>query len=434
MRFTKVVFAVGVCILLLAFGTGAVAQPKKLTLWLHSAFSPESATLGEMDKVFKDLFEEFEKENNVKIYFEVAGGVDEIRQKTFAAAKVHEYPDVAMINTTWIPALLALGWIYPIDQFVTEEYLADYVPASLTQCQWEGKLYSLEWYMAARAFFYRNDWLEEVGAELPETWIDLYTTGQKLTRPGRWAIGYAGKVHDATPLQLLCHFWGFDGVIVGPNARPMLDEPGNREALERVYHHWADMVNKYKIAPKDIANWMDSEITTAFLADQIGMMFNSSSRVRDIVDARPDLEEVMGAGLVPMPKGYHGAVDVGSWGWILTTPDPERQKLAWKLIEKAQEPEWMARIDTEHWGVPTRYSAQKLALASGKIRPLTLWKDLFEAFKIGGHTRPVIPYHRTLFDNLSLGAQEVILQKITPEEAVNRIQEECMKKWQQLQK
>jgi len=417
-------------LLLLSIGMTCGAQPQKLEIWTHTAFSPESTMYG-LSPVFKELYKEFEEENNVKIEYEVAGGVQEIRQKTFSAAKVGNHPDIAVVNATWIPALARLGWIYPIDKFVTEEYLADYIEGSLEQCKSEGRLYGLEWYMAARAFFWRNDKLDEVGAAPPETWEELYTVGQKLTKPGQWAIGYCASYGDYTPIQLTPHVWGFGARIVDSEGKPVLDEPKNHEALRRTYQHWSDMVNKYKIAPIDVTSYTDHEITSAFIANQIVSMFNSSSRIRAVIEARPDLEEVMGGSAVPMPKGYRGAVDAGSWAWIITTPDPEKQELAWKFIEKAQSTKWLARIVGEHWGVPTRRSANPLILE--KVRPIRVWKGLFKAFDLGSHPRPVTSAHRTLFDNLSLGAQEVVLQKITPEEAVNRVQEETMKAWKQAQ-
>lgn len=435
MKISKVGLMLIGCILLALVSTGAnAAKPREILIWSPPSFSTES-TVFDMAKVYKDICNEFEKENNVKVRYETTGGTEDTRKKVFSSAKLGVYPDAAIIETAWVPALANLGWIYPLDPFATEDYLADYIPGSVDQCRLEGKPYGLQWYMAARAFYYRTDFLEEVGAEPPTTWIDLYTTGQKLTKPGRWAIGYAADIHICTVLQLWPHFFGFGGKVAQQNERPMFDEPKNREALEWTFQHWGDMVNEYKIAPKDVVSWIDSHVATAMLTDQIAMMINSSSRIRDIVDARPDIGEVLKASYVPMPKGYRGALDVGGWAWVITTPDPERQKIVWELIKKAQEPEWMARINMENWGIPSRRSAWPLLSQSGKQKPVELWKGLFKAFDTGvTFIRPVVPYDRTLTEAICSGAMDVVLKKISPEEAVDRVQEQCMEQWEQIEK
>jgi len=435
MKLSKLELVIVGSVLLVTLSTGVVAEVKELEIWTPSFFSPES-TLYDIGEVYKGIYDEFEKETGVKLKYELTAGSPDIQKKAFASAKLGVNPDIILTDAQQIPALVKLGWIYPIDPFVTEDYLADYIPGTLEQCRYEGKLYGLEFYVSSRAFFYRKDFLEEAGLEAPVTWIDLYTAGQKLTKPGRWGIGFSAYYGTAaaSTLQVLSHFLGFGGQVTDPDDRPVFDEPLNREALEWTYQHFSDMVNEYKMAPEAVLTWQDPEITAAMISDQLAMMFNSNSRIRDLVTGRPDIGEVLGASLVPMPKGYSGTADTGSWAWIITTPDPERQKLAWRLIEIAQEPEWLVKIDTEHWAVPARMSAWPLIIETGILQPEGVWKDLFRAYEIGGHTRPVIPYMSTFEEYLTLGLQEVIQGKISPQEAVDRLQEMCMEQWKEIQR
>jgi multiple sugar transport system substrate-binding protein len=93
-------------------------------------------------------------------------------------------PDVVQVGSTWIPELVALGALAPVDEAVAAAARDDCFPGILAAHGVEGRSFSVPWYVDTRVFFYRSDLLAAAGAaEAPATWGGWVDVMRRVTAP-----------------------------------------------------------------------------------------------------------------------------------------------------------------------------------------------------------------------------------------------------------
>ena len=85
-------------------------------------------------------------------------------------------PDVCQLGNTWIPELVAVGALEPLDHRARTSAIVvpgEYFPGIWDTNQVGGRLYGIPWYVDTRLLFYRHDLLEQAGfSEPPVSWSD----------------------------------------------------------------------------------------------------------------------------------------------------------------------------------------------------------------------------------------------------------------------
>ena len=85
-------------------------------------------------------------------------------------------PDLAQLGNTWLPELVALGALEPLDALAKGPQgvdQSDYFAGIWDTNVVAGQLYGLPWYVDTRVLFYRRDLLSQAGFETPpRTWAE----------------------------------------------------------------------------------------------------------------------------------------------------------------------------------------------------------------------------------------------------------------------
>lgn len=175
----------GIRLGLLAFivlGGGCRPEPKigvTIELW----------GLGREGEVARELMPEFERRHP-----EIRVNVQQIpwsaaHEKLLTAYVGEAMPDVFQIGNTWVPELVALGAVAPLDVRVDGSQtveLDDYFPGFVDASRIDDHLYGLPWYVDTRLLFYRSDRLREAGIESPPgTWAEWVAAMKRLREQGR---------------------------------------------------------------------------------------------------------------------------------------------------------------------------------------------------------------------------------------------------------
>src|SRR5439155_891231 len=103
--------------------------------------------------------------------------------------------DVFQAGNTWLPELVALGALEPLDERLARWPTldrGDYFPGILDTNVIEGATYAVPWYVDTRLLFYRSDVLADAGSpEPPRTWTawtDAMMRVKERVGPERYAI------------------------------------------------------------------------------------------------------------------------------------------------------------------------------------------------------------------------------------------------------
>lgn len=92
----------------------------------------------------------------------------------------NDKPDIVAVDVIWPGDFAARDWIAPLDDYFTEEELAEYLPGFLAAAQVDGSTYAIPLYIDGIHLFYRADLLEQYGFEAPTTWEDLIMQAETI--------------------------------------------------------------------------------------------------------------------------------------------------------------------------------------------------------------------------------------------------------------
>ncbi len=89
-------------------------------------------------------------------------------------------PDIIAVDVIWPGDFAARGWISPLEDYFTEDELAEYLPGFLAAAQVGGSTYAIPLYIDGIHLFYRADLLEKYGFEAPATWEALIMQAETI--------------------------------------------------------------------------------------------------------------------------------------------------------------------------------------------------------------------------------------------------------------
>ena len=89
-------------------------------------------------------------------------------------------PDIIAVDVIWPGDFAARGWIAPLEDYIAEEELADYLPGFLAAAQVGGSTYAIPLYIDGIHLFYRADLLDKYELDVPTTWEELIAAAQTV--------------------------------------------------------------------------------------------------------------------------------------------------------------------------------------------------------------------------------------------------------------
>lgn len=349
MKALKVLILVAL-VLTLAVPFSASAQDKtQVTLWFHSGQGSERDALADQIARFNASSDMYEI-----VPLEVPEGSynDQVR----AAALAGDLPCVLDFDGPFIYSYVFSGDLIALDDYVSEEVLADTLPSIIGQGTVEGQLYSLGTFDSGLAIWGNRAMLEEAGVRIPtgieDTWtldefnaaLDAlagvvpangYVIDLKFTYTGEWYSyafgpiirGFGGDTIDRETFETA------EGVLNGPEAVAAME--WLQALFEKGYATATpvdpdDDFNSGRVALSYAGHWMYNPYTEA-LGDNLV--------------------------LIPMPDFGNGAVTgMGSWNWGITSQcaNPEG---AYAFIDFIMQPEETAFMANANGAVPARVSA-----------------------------------------------------------------------------
>ena len=89
-------------------------------------------------------------------------------------------PDIIAVDVIWPGDFAARGWIAPLEDYIAEDDLADYLPGFLAAAQVGGSTYAIPLYIDGIHLFYRADLLDKYGLDAPTTWEELIAAAETV--------------------------------------------------------------------------------------------------------------------------------------------------------------------------------------------------------------------------------------------------------------
>jgi len=392
-----------------------------LRIWTHDYMGTESPWEG-IATLCTRLFKEAKQMFNVKLIEEYQFGYAKYRDKIVATAQANALPDIFGPDNSWFSELAQLDAIQPFNEFWPEEDRKDFFPFAISHAtDAEGNIRAVWFYTDCYLTYYRKDLFAQAGlAPLPEdrplSWTEFTTYAQKLTTDDIWGYMFPAGRWAGSSTGMLGLFWGQGGRLFDDEGKLVIQRDENRKALVNVLQWYHDLIYKYKVAPKESADWKGGAPPHLFLDRKVAMYLGGSWQISEIVKDAPELVEHIAGGFLPQKEGGHASTRCGGFGWAIGTRDPIKQKKAWQVIRLFTSVDNMAQQASSLAVFPTRKSSflspyYRKSPISDTARNQLEW----------ARPTPKSPLWSTVDELLQIAVNKVALNMVTPEGAVEEM-------------
>lgn len=372
-----------------------------INFWHHySAQSAENTTLETV------LIPKFEEENpGIKVN-PVSHEWADLHEKILISAKSNTLPDIARLDSAWIPEFHKMDILVPLDEAMSDfSSVADgLLESAMATANIGGHAYGLALNTNTKILFYNIEAFRKAGLDAPknmEDFVNAINTLSGTNENGQTVWGYN---EPALAGWNLCPFiWSFGGELTNPEqtkASGYINSDKTVAAIQML----ADL---YKAGA--ITGWNSGDIpmTDGFGTGRYTMMLEGPWKVAELAGAYPDMEY----GTVDMPAGDGGSHSVLG-GEDIAMFNSANKEAAWKFM-KFMTDEY-AQIAMAKCG---QIPVNKKALENDMVKQAD-FAPFLEAIK-NAKSRPTVASWSEIDNELSVAVTAVMNGDKTAKEAMD---------------
>jgi len=402
---------VGICLVCCLFSLSAcqtVADSGSavvhLTLWQGVNPPPNRDVLQKLVDKFNQRHPDIQVES---LY---VGQGDQQMPKILAAVVGNAPPNLLWFAPTITGQLVELEAIKPLEDWLaTTQVKAQIDPVLFESMQWEDHTWSVPFGVNNVGIFYRPSLFEAAGVtQLPRTWEELRQVARQLTIANQQhgMILPLGK-GEWTVFTWLPFMWSGGGELM-TSGSVQISNPGAIAALQL----WKDLLTdgSATLSQPERGYELDD-----FLAGKVAMQLTGPWTLGQLQATGVDYA------VMPIPADARAATSVGGENLFVfkTTPTEEQAALVFAEYVLSEE------FQTE-WAIGTGYLPVNLnARKSAAYREFAQQQpavDVFLKQAEFGRSRPIFPGYSRISENLGRAIEAVLLQKDTPEAALQTSQ------------
>jgi multiple sugar transport system substrate-binding protein len=394
---------VGLLVLLLAAGCGGTARaPGTIALW----------AMGSEGEVVEQLVPEFERrhpEHRVDVQRVPWSAAHE---KLLTAWVGGSMPDVVQVGNTWIPELVVLGALEPLDARVATSTVidrADYFPGVLDPNLVDGATWGVPWYVDTRVLFYRDDLLAAAGHPgPPRTWDAAEAAmAAVVARGGPAAHAILLPLTEWQPLVLLAFAEGAP-LLAGGDCRGAFRDPAFRAALAR----YVDLFRR-RFAPLGGAATA-ANVYQDFARGDVAFFITGPWNLGEFARRLPTaLADRWTTAPMPAVAGPPPGPSLAGGASLVLVRGTPHADAAWQLVEFLSEPEQQVRLYTLTGDLPARRTAWRDTALAGAPR-VAAFRSQLEHLR----ATPKIPEWERIADKIAQYAEAAIRSDLTIDQAL----------------
>lgn len=264
----------------------------------------------------------------------------------------HTAPDVLFLNE--IPSYASRGVLEPLDSYVKQSNydIQDFVPAELTNFQYNSKLYGFPRDNDTKVLFYNKDAFDQAKIGYPDDtwdWTMFRDAANKLTtRSGSRVSRYGGAIESG---QWPAFVWQWGGEVYDNAGHPtkcLLDQPAQTAAIS----FFADLMNKDKVIPSATGLSQQGGVTSIFGGGLAATTITDAPRLLAYAKAPFKWNIAL------VPKQTQHANFVGGAGYVMSAQSQHKDP-AWTFMEFVNGAQAQTIFAKGGGVVPARISVQK---------------------------------------------------------------------------
>lgn len=415
-RLVLITVALTVCAGLVVAGGQGEAEPEgpvEIEVWNHSGKGAEREALDATIQKFNDMQDELQ----VNLTRLPEGSYNE---QVSGAALSGDLPDLLDFDGPFLYNYAWAGHLIPIDDYVPQEMLDDFLPSIIAQGTYDGQLWSLGQFDSGLAIWGNRSYLEEAGVRIPESVDDAWTFEE--FNDALAALQELDQVEYALDVKLNYGqgewysyafspiAWSFGGGLIDREDYMSADGVLNsEESIESMEWFQSAFENGY-------ANPSPAGDDSFYGSKTAALSYVGHWMKQPHVDGLGRENLV----LIPIFKGPEEHVTgMGSWNWGITS-NAENPEAVWEFMEFLLSPEEILRMTDGNGAIPARKSAldQREAYQEGG------WLYVFpEQLNSIAVPRPQTPAYPTITSAFAEAVQNVINGADVEEQLNQAVQE-----------
>ncbi|HHV10190.1 MAG TPA: extracellular solute-binding protein [Clostridiales bacterium] len=381
------------------------AEQKTVTInfWHHySAQSAENATL---EKV---LIPKFEEENpGIKVN-PVSHEWADLHEKILISAKSNTLPDVARLDSAWIPEFHKMGILVPLDEEMSDfSSVADgLLESAMATANIGGHAYGLALNTNTKILFYNAEAFRKAGLDAPKTMEDFVNAIKALSGTNENGQTVWGYNEPALAGWNLCPFiWSFGGELTNPEQTKASGYINSDKTVAAIQ----TLADLYKAGA--ITGWNSGDIpmTDGFGTGRYMMLLEGPWKIAELAGAYPDLEYAT----VDMPAGDGGSHSVLG-GEDISMFNSANKEAAWKFMQFMTSE--YAQTEMAKCG---QIPVNKKALENDTVKKAD-FAPFLEAIK-NAKSRPTVASWSEIDNELSVAVTAVMNGEKTAKEAMDEL-------------
>jgi ABC-type glycerol-3-phosphate transport system substrate-binding protein/DNA-binding transcriptional regulator YhcF (GntR family) len=300
-------------------------------------------------------------------------------------------PDLAILDSVWIPEFAVDGFLLPLEDldgdWLRYEHDNDFLEPLVEANRYDGRTFGISPFANVAGLWYRRRELEALGSSPPSTWGELRAAARAASENGlpHPIVMTGGSKGGETTAYCLIAFLASNGAsVLGPEG-VTLDSRATAQALRFL----RSLIDDGLMSP-EVLGYEWTKPVRLLAEGKAVISFGGSYETRTLAEAmNVSLDELWEhVGFIPVPAGPGGApasvAGTMSYGIFRQAPQPG---LAMRLLQRAVEPEELARVAQTTGRIPARRSA--IALASPSPPFLSQTAEMLERAAI----RPSTPLY-----------------------------------------
>lgn len=300
----------------------ASTEEVTINFWHHySAQSPENETLTTV------LIPKFEEENpGIKVNA-VSHEWADLHDKILISAQSDTLPDVARLDSAWIPEFQKMGILVPLNKEMSDynDIAGGLLESAMSTAEIGGDNYGLALNTNTKILYYNVEMLSEAGIAVPKTMDEFADACKKLS--GTNANGQQVWGYDEPGLSgwNLCPFiWSMGGSLTNDDQTKATGYLNSKETVAAI-EMFADLYKE-----NAITGWNSGDIpmTDGFGTGRYAMLLEGPWKVAELAGAYPDFKYET----APVPAGDGGSISVLG-GEDISMFNSANKDAAWKFMK-----------------------------------------------------------------------------------------------------
>ena len=207
--------------------------------------------------------------------------------KILAAVSANTAPDVVNLNPTFASLLASRDAWLPLDEYISEEERAVYLPKIWAATQFDGKSFGIPWYLTTRITIANTELLKAAGiSKIPATYAELADAARQVkAKTGKYAFFVSAVPDDAGELLESMVQMGME--LVDENGKAAFNTPAGRAAFQ----YWVDLF-KADLLPREVLTQGHQRAIELYQAGELAILASGPQFFQAIEQNAPTIAKI----------------------------------------------------------------------------------------------------------------------------------------------